>query len=532
MRCKVMKSQSQQSTQVSSVPSANEQVGVPSMSPSSDSVPQAAVLLSEYQTDQFYDELVESNGHARPDARALLDLINRLPPGELMRRQKSIEQSLYRMGITFTVYSDQQGTEKIMPFDVVPRIVNELTWQHIEVGLKQRIHALNLFLDDIYNEQRILRDGVVPRELIETAGTLLPACNGLKPPRAVWSHVTGTDLVRDATGAMLVLEDNLRCPSGVSYVSQNRMVMKRNFPQVFAASRVRPVNGYADQMYKMLCAMAPKPDDHPTVVVLTPGVYNSAYYEHSFLAQQMGVELVEGRDLLVDDKDNVRMRTTSGLRKVDVIYRRIDDIFMDPEAFRKDSMLGVPGLMRAYRAGNVALANAPGTGIADDKVIYAYVPEIVRYYLKEDIRLPNVETFVCLRDSDRKYVLANLDKLVVKAANESGGYGMLIGPASTKLEQEEFARAIQANPRNYIAQPTLALSRVPTMVDGKLEGRHVDLRPYILSSAPDDAWVLPGGLTRVALRKGSLVVNSSQGGGSKDTWVVAQPGGERSGLQD
>ncbi len=490
------------------------------------------VLLPEYSTDAFYDELVEPDGRARPDARALLDLINHLPAGELLRRQKSIEQSLYRMGITFTVYSDQQGTEKIMPFDIVPRIVNEVTWQHIEVGLKQRIHALNLFLDDIYNEQHILRDGVVPQDLIESAGTLLPACKGLKPPHGVWSHISGTDLVRDGQGAMLVLEDNLRCPSGVSYVLQNRMVMKRNFPQVFKASRVRPVNNYADKMYKMLCRMSPRQDETPVVVVLTPGVYNSAYYEHSFLAQQMGVELVEGRDLLVDDNDHVAMRTTGGLRRVDVIYRRIDDIFMDPEAFRKDSLLGVPGLMRAYRAGNVALANAPGTGIADDKVIYAYVPEIVRYYLKEDIRLPNVETYVCVREKDRQHVLANLDKLVVKAANESGGYGMLIGPGSSKEEQQKFAEAIKKNPRNYIAQPTLDLSRVPTMIDGKLEGRHVDLRPYILSSAPDNAWVLPGGLTRVALRKGSLVVNSSQGGGSKDTWVVAQPGGQTANLRD
>ncbi|QEG42648.1 circularly permuted type 2 ATP-grasp protein [Roseimaritima ulvae] len=490
------------------------------------------VLLPEYSTDAFYDELVEPDGRARPDARALLDLINHLPTGELLRRQQSIEQSLYRMGITFTVYSDQQGTEKIMPFDIVPRIVNAMTWQHIEVGLKQRIHALNLFLDDIYNDQHILRDGIIPEELIQSAGTLLPACRGLKPPRGVWSHISGTDLVRDGQGAMLVLEDNLRCPSGVSYVLQNRMVMKRNFPQVFKASCVRPVNHYADKMYKMLCTMSPRQDEPPVVVVLTPGVFNSAYYEHSFLAQQMGVELVEGRDLLVDDKDRLMMRTTRGLQQVDVIYRRIDDIFMDPEAFREDSLLGVPGLMRAYRAGNVALANAPGTGIADDKVIYAYVPDIVRYYLKEDIRLPNVETYVCVREQDRQHVLANLDKLVVKAANESGGYGMLIGPASTKAEQQEFAEAIKKNPRNYIAQPTLDLSRVPTMIDGKLEGRHVDLRPYILSSAPDDVWVLPGGLTRVALKKGSLVVNSSQGGGSKDTWVVAQPGDQTASLRD
>ncbi len=490
------------------------------------------VRLPGYETGDFYDELVEPSGHARPDARALLSLINQLPPGELARRQKSIEQALYRMGITFTVYSDQQGTEKIMPFDIVPRIVNAVTWQHIEVGLKQRICALNLFLDDIYNEQKILRDRVIPRDLIDSAGTMLEPCKGLKPPRGVWAHIAGIDLVRDNSGAMYVLEDNLRCPSGVSYVLQNRMVMKRNFPQVFTASQVRPVHNYADHLYNMLCKMTPDPNSQPTVVVLTPGVYNSAYYEHSFLAQQMGVELVEGSDLVVDSDDVVWMRTTHGLQRVDVIYRRIDDIFIDPEVFRKDSLLGVPGLMRSYRAGKVALANAPGTGVADDKVIYALVPDIVKYYLGEEIRLPNVRTYLCIRDEDRRYVLEHLDELVVKAANESGGYGMLIGPASTHQQRQEFAAAIRANPRNYIAQPTLSLSRAPTMVDGKLEGRHVDLRPYILSSSPDDIWVLPGGLTRVALRKGSLVVNSSQGGGSKDTWVVAEPGGEVGSLRE
>ncbi len=479
-------------------------------------------LLSGYQTDGFFDELIDEHGRPRPGAEQLVELINHLPGDELARRQRSIERSLYQMGITFTVYSDNAGTEKIMPFDIVPRIISSILWRHIDAGLKQRIKALNHFLADIYSEQRIVKDGIIPSELIESAPTFLPQCVGLKPWNDVWCHITGTDLVRDDTGAVYVLEDNLRCPSGVSYVLQNRLVMKKNFPQVFGASRVRPVNDYPARLYEMLRQMAPSWIDDPTVVVLTPGVYNSAYYEHSFLAQQMGVELVEGRDLVVE-KDRVFMRTTDGLQRVDVIYRRIDDTFLDPEVFRPDSVLGVAGLMRAYRKGNVAMANAPGTGVADDKVIYAYVPEMIRYYLDEEQILPNVPTYVCLREDDRRYVLEHLDELVIKAANESGGYGILIGPHATNAERAVFAKLIEENPRNYVAQPTLSLSRAPTMVGQSIEGRHVDLRPYILCGG-DDIWVLPGGLTRVALRKGSLVVNSSQGGGSKDTWVSAEPG--------
>lgn len=484
-----------------------------------------APKLAQYQCEGFFDELVDDATVARPDAEMLVELINQLPPQELERRQKAIERSLYQMGITFTVYSDEAGTEKIMPFDVVPRIVSAMLWQHIEAGLKQRIRALNMFLSDIYGEQRILADGIIPRDLIESAPTFLKQCVGLRPPRDVWCHITGTDLVRDNTGAVYVLEDNLRCPSGVSYVLQNRHVMKRNFPQVFGASRVRPVNDYSSRLYSMLQATAPEGVTHPTIAVLTPGVYNSAYYEHSYLAQQMGVELVEGRDLVVQN-DMVYMRTTGGLERVHVIYRRVDDTFIDPEVFNKTSVLGVAGLMRAYRAGNVSLANAPGTGIADDKVIYAFVPAMIKYYLNEQAILANVPTYVCLRDEDRKYVLANLDKLVVKAAGESGGYGILIGPHATDAERQEFAEKIKGDPRNYIAQPTLQLSRVPTLADGKLEGRHVDLRPYVLCSGQNDVWVMPGGLTRVALKKGSLVVNSSQGGGSKDTWVAAEYGQE------
>lgn len=485
---------------------------------------QALPRLLDYDPGGFFDEIVDSNSIARPDTETLVDMINRLPGGELSRRQRSIERALYQMGITFTVYSDDAGTEKIMPFDIVPRVVPTILWQHIEAGLKQRIRALNLFLADVYNAQNIINDGILPRELVETSPDFRSQCIGLHPPQDVWCHITGTDLIRDDEGAVYVLEDNLRCPSGVSYVLQNRAVMKKNFPQLFGASRVRPVNDYPARLYNMLAGMAPH-ISQPTVVVLTPGVYNSAYYEHSFLAQQMGVELVEGRDLIVDN-DRVYMKTTEGLQQVHVIYRRVDDSFMDPDEFNPKSVLGVAGLMRAYRAGNVALANAPGTGIADDKVIYAYVPEMIKYYLDEEPILANVPTYVCLRDEDRHHVLANLDTMVVKAANESGGYGILIGPHATDTERAVFAKKIKENPRNFIAQPTLSLSRVPTLVGEALEGRHVDLRPYILCRSTTEIDVMPGGLTRVALKKGSLVVNSSQGGGSKDTWVVANPGQE------
>ena len=479
-------------------------------------------VLQDYQTDGFFDELVDQDGKPRPDAEELVSLIDRIPSAELVRRQDAIERSLYQMGITFTVYNDSEGTEKIMPFDIIPRIISSVLWHHVDAGLKQRIKALNCFLSDVYSEQRIVKEGIIPPDLIDTASTFLPECMGLRPFNDVWCHITGTDLVRDDSGAFYVLEDNLRCPSGVSYVLQNRQVMKKNFPQIFRASQVRPVNDYPARLYQMLCEMAPPQIETPNVVVLTPGIYNSAYYEHSFLAQQMGVELVEGRDLVVED-DTVFMKTTDGLQRVDMIYRRVDDTFLDPEVFRKDSVLGVKGLMKAYRAGNVSLANAPGTGIADDKVIYAYVPQMIRFYLNEEQILPNVPTYVCFREDDRRYVLEHMDELVIKAASESGGYGILIGPHATQEQRQDFATQIKANPRNFVAQPTLSLSRAPTMIGDSLEGRHVDLRPYILCGR-DDVWVLPGGLTRVALRKGSLVVNSSQGGGSKDTWVAAEPG--------
>ena len=476
------------------------------------------MTFEHYQTGAFFDEMFETGCEPRAAAKALVQLIETMSAGELLRRQLSAERALLHMGITFNVYGDSAGTERIFPFDLVPRIVAAAEWHWIERGLKQRIRALNLFLDDIYHAQMIVNDGVVPAELIRSASSFRKQCVDLNPPGGIWCHITGTDLVRDRDGQIYVLEDNLRCPSGVSYVLQNRVVMKRTFPQVFESSRIRPVDDYPSRLRDMLESLSPEDVESPRVVVLTPGVHNSAYFEHSFLAQQMGVELVEGRDLVVSD-GLVWMRTTKGFERVDVIYRRIDDDFLDPKTFRADSALGVRGLMDVYRAGRVALANAPGTGVADDKVVYAYVPEIVKYYLGEEIIIPNVPTFLCSRESDRAYVHAHLPELVVKAANESGGYGMLVGPASTREQQTVFAGLIDAKPRNYIAQPTLSLSRVPTIIDGAFHGRHVDLRPYILYGK--DVVVLPGGLTRVALKEGSLVVNSSQGGGSKDTWVLA-----------
>jgi uncharacterized circularly permuted ATP-grasp superfamily protein len=478
-----------------------------------------AVQVEHYDPESFYDELFVAKGQPRPEAIPLIERIKSLPEGELQRRQQAAQIALFKMGVTFNVYSDGRGTERIFPFDIIPRIVSADDWEILEKGLKQRIYALNLFISDIYNEQKILNDQVIPSELIYSASGFQKACLGLRPPENIWCHITGTDLVRDRDGQWYVLEDNLRCPSGVSYVLENRRVMKNTFPLVFDTMQIKPVEDYSSHLLETLLNLAPAGLSDPTVVVLTPGIYNSAYFEHSFLAQQMGVELVEGRDLVVAD-GYLQMRTTKGLKRVDVIYRRIDDDFIDPLAFRPDSLLGVPGLMEVYRSGRVGVANALGTGVADDKVIYAYLPDIIRYYLNEDPILANVPTYLCWEPKQLSHVLANLDKLVVKAANESGGYGMLVGPHATPQQREEFAEKIKANPRNYIAQPTLCLSRVPTLMDGHFEGCHVDLRPYILYGR--EIYVNPGGLTRVALRKGSLVVNSSQGGGSKDTWVVCK----------
>jgi uncharacterized circularly permuted ATP-grasp superfamily protein len=476
--------------------------------------------LNAYDPEGFYDELFEGVGVARSRASVLVHNLQALPDGELARRQQAAEKALFDLGITFNVYNSQAGLERIFPFDVVPRIIDAAEWSVIEKGLKQRIRALNLFLNDVYHEQRIVRDGIVPGELIRSATGYRKECRGLNPPWGVWCHITGTDLVKDADGKLFVLEDNLRCPSGVSYVLGNRQVMKRSFPQVFDALNPRPVEDYPSRLLDMLQFLGPRggqPDGAPVVALLTPGVYNSAYFEHSFLAQQMGVDLVTGGDLVMRD-GYLYMRTTRGFRRIDVLYRRIDDDFLDPRAFRPDSLLGVPGLMEAYRAGRVAIANAPGTGVADDKVIYAYLPQIVKYYLGEEILLPNVETYMCWVDSDRKYVLENIAKLVVKTANDSGGYGVLIGPHATASVLSEWKDRIRDNPRNFIAQRTLALSRSPVMIGDGCEGRHVDLRPFVLFGR--DIYVMPGGLTRVALKKGSLVVNSSQGGGSKDTWVM------------
>ncbi|UZQ54393.1 circularly permuted type 2 ATP-grasp protein [Trichothermofontia sichuanensis B231] len=476
------------------------------------------MALDNYEPGDFYDELFEAKGKPRPEAQLLVQRLSSLSLEEIKQRQQAAQNALFSLGATFNVYSDDQGTERILPFDIIPRIVAAPEWDYLERGLKQRIEALNLFIDDVYHDQKIIQDGVIPRDIIESSKGFLKPCIGLKPPGKIWCHITGTDLVRDRDGQWYVLEDNLRCPSGVSYVLENRRVMKGTFPQVFQTLAIKPVEDYSSHLLETLLNLAPPHLDDPTVVVLTPGIYNSAYFEHSFLAQQMGVELVEGRDLVVEN-GYLQMRTTKGLQRVDVIYRRIDDDFIDPLVFRPDSLLGVPGIMEVYRSGRLAIANALGTGVADDKVVYTYVPKMIRYYLGEDAILQNVPTYVCWEEQQRTYVLEHLDQLVVKAANESGGYGMLMGAHSSPAEREEFAQRIVANPRGYIAQPTLCLSRVPTLLDGDFEGCHVDLRPYILYGK--QIYVNPGGLTRVALRRGSLVVNSSQGGGSKDTWVVA-----------
>jgi len=475
------------------------------------------MLFDAYDPGDFYDELFLDKGNPRPEAAPLITQVNQMDLVDLQQRQQAARHTLFKLGVTFNVYSDNQGTERILPFDVVPRVLPGHEWTWLERGLKQRIRALNCFLQDIYNEQRIIHDGVIPRHVIESTPGFLQPCMGITPPQEIWCHITGTDLVRDKDGSWYVLEDNLRCPSGVSYVLENRRVMKNTFPQLFSSLDIAPVDDYASQLLESLLNLAPPSVMEPRVVVLTPGIYNSAYFEHSFLAQQIGAELVEGRDLVVAD-GYLTMRTTKGLQRVDVVYRRIDDDFIDPQAFRSDSLLGVPGLMEVYRAGRVAIANALGTGVADDKMVYAYVPDMVRYYLDEEQIIPNVPTYLCEDPKQRDHVIANLDQLVVKATNASGGYGMLVGPHSTADQRSDFADRIRQNPRGYIAQPTLCLSRVPTLTPDGFAGCHVDLRPYILYG--QDVYVNPGGLTRVALKQGSLVVNSSQGGGSKDTWVV------------
>jgi uncharacterized circularly permuted ATP-grasp superfamily protein len=473
--------------------------------------------FEQYELDSAYDEMFRATAEPRPQYEALFRRLLELPAEELHQRQKAADLSFLHQGITFTVYGDEQGTEKIFPYDLMPRLITGAEWERLERGLVQRITALNLFLKDVYTDGKIFKDKVVPKELITSSKSYRKEMIGMKVPKDIYIHVVGSDLVRDTDGTFRVLEDNLRVPSGVSYMLANRQVMKKVLPVMFDRYSVRPIDDYPHHLLSTLHNVSPRKDDESTIVLLTPGVYNSAYFEHTFLARQMGIELVEGRDLVVH-KDVVYMRTTCGLKRVDVIYRRVDDDFLDPKIFRKDSMLGVAGLFDAYRTGNVALANSIGTGVADDKALYAYVPRIIKYYLDEEAITPNVETYLCEDRKERDFVLANINKLVVKSVGESGGYGMLIGPHSTAKEQEEFRGKVRENPRNFVAQPTLMLSRAPCFLDGRVEGRHVDLRPYILYG--DKITIVPGGLTRVALRKGSLVVNSSQGGGSKDTWVL------------
>ena len=474
-------------------------------------------MFEAYEADGFFDEMFDADGGVRPHYQGLLERFTAFQAEDFEARRASCDQHFLRQGVTFNVYSDDKGTERIFPFDPVPRVIPSGEWEHLEAGLTQRIVALNLFLHDIYHDQHILNDGIIPRHYIENATHYRPEFRGIDVPKDIYIHICGSDLIRGADGDYYVLEDNGRCPSGASYLLENRNALKRAFPNLFESLGVRSVDSYPRVLRDMLHHISPHREGEPVSVLLTPGCYNSAYFEHCYLAREMGIEIVEGRDLVVID-DFVYMRTTHGLVRVDVVYRRIDDDFLDPTVFRKDSVLGVPGIMRAYQAGNVALANAVGTGVADDKVIYYFVPKIIEYYLGQDPILPNVPTYLASEESDRKFILEHLPELVVKAANESGGYGMLMGPSASKEEIAVFHDKILADPRNFIAQPVISLSRSPTWCEGDMQGRHIDLRPYIIYG--EDVKIVPGGLTRVALNKGSLVVNSSQGGGSKDTWVL------------
>ncbi len=476
-------------------------------------------MFSNYDVGGFCDEMFDSAGNVRPHYEKLLDRFSAMEPGEFDRKRALADNSYLSQGITFTVYSGDEGTERIFPFDLIPRIIAAKEWAHIEAGLKQRLTALNMFLDDIYHGQRILKEKVIPEDMIRSAKHFRPEFMGFDVPKNIYIHVCGTDLIRGADGQYLVLEDNGRCPSGVSYVLENRQAMKRVFPHLFNQCAVRPVDRYPQELLSVLRHVAPDGNPDPTCVVLSPGIFNSAYFEHSFLAREMGIEIVTGADLVVQNS-RVYMKTTKGLKQVDSIYRRIDDDFLDPEVFRKDSCLGVPGLVDAYRSGNVSLANTIGTGVADDKAVYYYVPRMIEFYLGETPILPNVDTYLSAEEDDRKYMLDNMENLVIKAANESGGYGMLIGPHATKEEVAKFRDLVRNDPRGYIGQPVIQLSRSPSHCDGVIEGRHVDFRPYALYG--EEIKIIPGGLTRVAMKKGSLVVNSSQGGGSKDTWVLDQ----------
>ncbi len=472
-----------------------------------------------YDPAPFFDEVLEDNDKPRPVASNLIKHIKSLSKEDLQSRKEASQLCIEGMGVSFTVYSEGDNIDRDWPFDIIPRPISADEWEMVDKGLKQRLKALNLFINDVYNDQQIIKDGIVPAHLIDGSSNYLKACKGITPPHGVWANISGTDLVRDGEGTFRVLEDNLRVPSGVSYMIENRGVTKRIFPELFDEQSIMPVSDYPIKLYEMLASLSPRNVDAPVIAVLTPGIYNSAYFEHSFLAQEMGAQLVEGADLFVDDEDDcVYMHTVNGKRMVDVIYRRVDDTFLDPEVFNKESMLGVPGIMRSWKQGKVAIANAPGSGVADDKAVYAYVPDMIKYYLDEEAILPNVKTYLCHIEEDLQYTLENIEQLVVKPVNESGGYGILIGPRATKEEHEEFRKLIKANPRNYVSQPTLSLSTAPVVTDAGLSPRHLDLRPFILQGK--DCWVTKGGLTRVAMTEGSLVVNSSQGGGSKDTWIV------------
>jgi uncharacterized circularly permuted ATP-grasp superfamily protein len=476
-------------------------------------------LWQGYDASMTYDELLDATKTPRSVAKKLYHYINSLTEEDVKARKQSAEATIKQMGISFTVYSQGQNIDRAWPFDIIPRTISRSTWDKVASGLKQRLRAINLFIDDLYHDQKIIKDGIIPAELIQKSKNFRKECIGFSPPLNIWAHICGTDLVRDKDGEFYVLEDNLRVPSGVSYMLENRSITKRIFPELFESMKIAPVNNYTSELFDMLSSLSPRKRSNPIIVVLTPGIFNSAYFEHAYLAQQMGAELVEGSDLTVEKDDCVYMKTIAGLERVDVIYRRIDDLYLDPECFEKDSVLGCAGVIRAWKKGNVAIANAPGAGVADDKVIYAFMPKIIKYYLDQDPIINNVKTWLCLDKKQRQHVINNIEDLVVKPANESGGYGILIGPHSTKKERETVIAQIKNNPRNFIAQPTISISTAPCLVDkGSIEPRHLDLRPFVLQGKK--IFVTTGGLTRVAMKKGSLVVNSSQGGGSKDTWIV------------
>lgn len=476
----------------------------------------------KYNGTSFYDELISETRGVRLPARKLVNHFKALSDKEMVAYKNAAELAIKEMGISFTIYSQGQNIDRSWPFDIIPRLIRAQDWAKVQKGLQQRSRALNAFINDVYNQQKIFADKIVPAEVVLESRDFKKPCIGVKPKYGVWAHICGSDLVRDQSGQFFVLEDNLRVPSGVSYMIENREITKRVLPDLFKHYSVRPVDDYPSRLFSTLASISPRASKRPCVVVLTPGIYNSAYFEHAFLAQGMGAELVEGSDLFVDKDDCVYMRTVDGPVRVDVIYRRIDDEFIDPEAFREDSALGIPGIIRSWKLGKVAIANAPGSGVADDKVVYAFVPDMIRYYLKEEPLINSVPTYLCMREEDRDYVLENIEKLVVKPANESGGYGMMVGPHASKVQHKKFRALVEENPRNYIAQPTLSLSTAPTYCNNEIAPRHLDLRPFILQGK--DTWVTPGGLTRVAMKEGSLVVNSSQGGGSKDTWIVESGG--------